>query len=79
VLGSWLSTMKLVEIAFSCSAMYGIMPVTAITVTTPASNALLPYREPMKSAIEVMRWCLLMRMIFRSTIHHNGAASVGPR
>jgi len=33
----------------------------------------------MKSAIEVMRFCLLMRMIFSMTYHHNAAISVGPR
>jgi hypothetical protein len=33
---------KLLEIAFSCSEMYGRMPITAMTVTTPPSSALLP-------------------------------------
>ena len=33
---------KLVETAFSCSEMYGRMPITAITVTSPPSSALLP-------------------------------------
>ena len=33
---------KLLEIAFSCSAMYGMMPTTAITVTRPPSSWLLP-------------------------------------
>ena len=34
--------------------MYGMMPITAIMVTRPPSSALLPKREAMKSAIEVM-------------------------
>jgi hypothetical protein len=33
----------------------------------------------MKSAIDVMRLALLMRMIFSSTYHHSAAISVGPR
>ena len=39
------------DTAFSCSAMYGTIPTTAMTVTIPASAALLPYREAMKSAM----------------------------
>jgi len=33
---------KLVDTALSCSAMYGITPTTAITVTSPPSTVLLP-------------------------------------
>ncbi len=33
---------KLFETAFSCSEMYGRIPITAMTVTTPPSSALLP-------------------------------------
>ncbi len=40
--GYWTSSVKLFETAFSCSAMYGTTPITAITVTSPASSALLP-------------------------------------
>ena len=36
------SIVKLLEIAFSCSEMYGRMPITAMTVTSPPSSALLP-------------------------------------
>jgi hypothetical protein len=35
-------TSKLVVTAFSCSAMYGVVPMTAISVTTAASVALFP-------------------------------------
>jgi len=35
-------TSRLVVTASSCSAMYGVVPMTAITVTTAASVALLP-------------------------------------
>ena len=36
------TVVKLADTAFSCSEMYGRMPITAITVTTPPSSALLP-------------------------------------
>jgi hypothetical protein len=49
-----------------------------MTVTSPATRALLPYREAMKSASDVIRWTLLMRMIFRRRIHHRRHMSVGP-
>ena len=32
----------------------------------------------MKSAIDVMRFALLMRIILRSTSHHSAAIRVGP-
>ena len=47
-------------------------------VTSPASGALFPYREAMKSASEVIRCTLLIRMIFRSTDHQRSATRVGP-
>ena len=65
--------------ALSCSAMYGTIPTTAITVTSPPSRALLPYREEMKSAREVIRFCLQILMILRSTSHHPAAMTVAPR
>ncbi len=40
--GYWTRMVKLCETALSCSAMYGTMPITAMTVTNPASSALLP-------------------------------------
>ena len=70
--------MKLLATAFSCSAMYGRTPTTAMTVTSPASSALLPYRDEMKSASDVIRFVLLMRMILRITSHHSAIISVGP-
>jgi hypothetical protein len=33
----------------------------------------------MKSAIDVMRFALLIRIILTSTYHHSAAISVGPR
>ena len=67
------------EIAFSWSEMYGTIPSTAMIVTRPPSRVLLPYREAMKSAIEVMRFSLLMRMILRSTSQPSANINVGPR
>jgi hypothetical protein len=58
--------------------MYGTMPTTAISVTSPAMSALLPYREDTKSASDVMRLALLMRTILRTTTHHSTIMSVGP-
>ena len=69
---------KAVEIALSCREMYGRIPITAITVTSPATSALFPYRDAMKSASEVIRWTLLMRIIFRRRIHQSTHMSVGP-
>jgi hypothetical protein len=40
--GYWNTIWKLEATAFSCREMYGRMPITAITVTSPPSSALLP-------------------------------------
>ena len=40
--GYWTRMVKLLDTAFSCSAMYGRTPITAMMVTSPASSALLP-------------------------------------
>ena len=40
--GYWMATVKLVETALSCSEMYGMMPITAMIVTSPPSSVLLP-------------------------------------
>ena len=40
--GYWNTIWKLEATAFSCSEMYGRIPITAITVTSPPSSALLP-------------------------------------
>ena len=56
-----------------------MMPITAMIVTSPPSRWLLPYREEIKSAIEVMRFTLLMRIILRNTTHPSANISVGPR
>ena len=40
--GNWTRIAKLFDTALSCSEMYGRMPITAITVTSPPRSALLP-------------------------------------
>ena len=55
-----------------------MMPITAMMDTTPPRVGLLPYREAMKSAMEVMCWVLLMRMIFLSTNQPRAIIRVGP-
>ena len=47
------SIAKLIAIALSCSAMYGISPSTNTSVTVAASHASLPRRVAIRSAIEV--------------------------
>ena len=49
-----------------------------MTVTSAANGRLLPKREAMKSAIEVMRLTLLMRMILRIKNQPSTKVSVGP-
>ena len=72
------STAKVLDTALSCSAIYGIVPTSAMTVTIMPRTALLPYLEAMKSAIEVMRWVFEMRAILRSTNHQPRKTTVGP-
>ena len=56
-----------------------MIPNTAIKVISPPNSALLPYREAMKSAIDVIRFALLIWMIFDSTNHQATKTRVGPR
>src|SRR3546814_17571723 len=44
---------KLIAIALSCRAMYGIRPSAATRVTTAANHASLPSRVAIRSAIDV--------------------------
>ena len=67
------------ETALSCSAIYGTIPTTETTVTIPPSVALLPYRDEMKSASEVIRFSRQIRTILRSTSQQTPPTTVGPR
>jgi len=70
---------KLVAIDFNCNEIYGVVPTTAIIVTRPPNADLFPYREAIKSAIEVMRCCLQIRIIFIQTNDHKTKTKVGPK
>src|SRR6516165_3613670 len=73
------STLRLVETALSCSAMYGTLPMTAITLTSPATAPLLPKREASRSAIEVMRCAFETRRIRLSSTQPRQKTHVGGR
>jgi hypothetical protein len=55
-----------------------MMPTTAMMVTRPPKSALFPYRDAMKSASDVIRFCFDMRRILRMTTHQRAIISVGP-
>ena len=57
------------EIALSCSEMYGMIPTTAITRHEAAEHGALAVARGDEVGDEVMRFTLLMRMILRSTSH----------
>ncbi len=59
--------------------MYGVMPTTVMTATTAPRSVDCPYRDPRKSAIDVMLLALAIRTVLRSTHHHVSAIRVGPR
>ncbi len=73
------STSMLVPTALYWSARYGTPAVSAITATSAASVGLLPKRDEIRSAIEVMLWA---RTIATSRCRNgmpNSSISAGPR
>ena len=55
------STSMLMEMAVSCSAMYGMIAVSAMSVTSTPMRRERPKRADRKSEIEVAFWCLARR------------------
>ena len=63
----------------NCNAIYGVDPKIANNVTITPNVLLLPYREEIKSAIEVILCVLPMRTSFLKNHHHPTNTIVGPR
>ncbi len=73
------STSMLVPTALYCSARYGTPAVRAITATSAARVGLLPKRDEIRSAIDVMLWA---RTIATSRCRNGipkSSTSAGPR
>ena len=57
----------------------GVVAITAITVTKTARLGLFPYRDEIKSAMEVTRWARPIRTSFLSSHHQPTKTKVGPK
>ena len=74
-----LSISKVTATAFIWRAIYGMIPTTAMMVTSAPSSWELPYLRLMRSAIDEILFTLLIRMIRLRTKNQEKATSVGPK